>query len=202
MSGGRGRRYGPIALALALDLVGAAGALLIATRHWQTITTPRPAPRRDDILQITGRTVDSAPTALALVALAGVVAVLATRGLVRRVVGGVLVLAGAGLIVRSITAAGSMSATRARSLVRARHVTVDLTGVTPHVSTSPVWPVLSVVGGVLVLVAGVLIAWRGHRWLAMSARYEAPADPARDQARASTTMWSALDRGEDPTDAH
>jgi hypothetical protein len=34
----------------------------------------------------------------------------------------------------------------------------------------------------------------------MSARYEAPADPARDQARAATTMWSALDRGEDPTD--
>jgi uncharacterized membrane protein (TIGR02234 family) len=202
MSEGRGRRYGPIALALALDLVGAAAALLIASRHWQTITTDRPAPRANDVLHITGRTVDSAPTALALVALAGVVAVLATRGIVRRVVGAVLALAGAALVWRSITAAGAVSTERARTLVRERHVTVDLTGVTPHIATSTVWPVLSAACGALVLVAGLLVAWRGHEWLAMSARYEAPADPARDEARASTTMWSALDRGEDPTDAH
>src|SRR4051812_39543684 len=96
------KRYALFAAALLLDLVGAAGALLVATRHWQTITTPRPAPLHDDVLGLSGRTVDAAPTALALVALAGVVAVLATRGVVRRVVGGVLTLAGLALLWRAI----------------------------------------------------------------------------------------------------
>src|SRR5579875_3882920 len=96
------RRLAPFALALLLDLVGAGGALLLATRDWQTITTPRPSPLHADVLHITGRTVDTAPTALALVALAGVVAVLATRGIVRRVVGVVLALAGVGLVWRAI----------------------------------------------------------------------------------------------------
>jgi uncharacterized membrane protein (TIGR02234 family) len=194
----RAARYAPFALALLLDLVGAGAALLIAMRHWQTITTPRPAPLHDDVLQVTGRTVDSAPTALALVALAGVVAVLATRGIVRRVVGGVLTLAGVGLMWRAIAAASPMSAGRARSLVADRRRTVDLTGVTPHVATHAGWAVLSAVCGALVAVAGGLIAWRGQRWQVMSTRYEAP-DPEREQARAATTMWTALDRGEDPT---
>jgi uncharacterized membrane protein (TIGR02234 family) len=70
--------------ALVLDLVGSAGALLIAARSWQHVVTPRPAPLGRDVLALSGRTVDSAPTALALVALAGVVAVIATRGSLRR----------------------------------------------------------------------------------------------------------------------
>jgi uncharacterized membrane protein (TIGR02234 family) len=193
------RRYRPFALALLLDLIGAGGALLVAVRHWQTISTPRPAPRAADVLHLTGRTVDSAPTALALVALAGVVAVLATRGVLRRVVGVVLVLSGAGLVWRAIASSDAVSVGRARSLVGSRHVTVDLTGVTPQVTTHALWPVLTGLCGLLVAAAGALIAWRGHRWQVMSARYEAPTDEAQQQARAATTLWSALDRGEDPT---
>jgi hypothetical protein len=33
----------------------------------------------------------------------------------------------------------------------------------------------------------------------MSARYEAP-DPEQQQTKAATALWTALDRGEDPTD--
>jgi uncharacterized membrane protein (TIGR02234 family) len=192
------RRYGPFALALLLDLIGAGGALLVSVRHWQTISTPRP-PRAADLLHLTGRTVDSAPTALALVALAGVVAVLATRGVLRRVVGGVLALAGVGLVWRAIASSSPVGVGRARSLVAGRHVTVDLTGVTPHVATHALWPVLTGLCGLLVAAAGALIAWRGHRWQVMSARYENPTDEGQEQARVATTLWSALDRGEDPT---
>jgi uncharacterized membrane protein (TIGR02234 family) len=193
-------RYRAFAAALLLDLLGAGAALLVSARHWQTITTPRPAPLHDDVLQITGRSVDAAPTALALVALAGVVAVLATRATPRRVVGAVLFLAGLALVWRAIASAGAVSTGRARSLVSDRHTTVDLTGVTPQVVTHTGWATLTAICGLFVAVSGGLVAWRGHRWRVMSARYEAPADPARDQARAATTMWSALDRGEDPTD--
>lgn len=197
------RRHAAYAAALLVDLVGAGGALLVSIQTWQTITSPRPRPRPDDVLDVTGRTVDSASTALALVALAGVVAVLATRGVVRRVVGAVVALAGVGLVWRGVASAGAVSASRARSLVGERHRTVVLDpGVTPHVGVHAVWPALSIVAGVLVLLAGVAIAARGHRWGGMSTRYEnveQQPDASDQAARASVSLWNALDRGEDPT---
>jgi uncharacterized membrane protein (TIGR02234 family) len=195
------RRHAAFAAALLLDLLGAGVALLVSTRAWQTVTTPQPAPRHDDLLDLSGRTVDAAPTALALVALAGVVAVLATRGLVRRIVGGVLLIAGAGLVWRAIASASAVSTRRARTLVSEHHKTVDVSGVVPRVATHGAWPVLTLVCGLLVIAAGGLIAWRGHRWQAMSARYEARPAATANGTRAAATMWTALDRGEDPTDS-
>jgi uncharacterized membrane protein (TIGR02234 family) len=85
-------------------------------------------------------------------------------------------------------------------LVTDHHPTVDASAVLPHVSVHTGWVALGVACGVLVIVAGALIAWHGHRWAAMSARYDrrpAPVPPSA-QARAST-LWNELDRGEDPT---
>ncbi|HKC28371.1 MAG TPA: Trp biosynthesis-associated membrane protein, partial [Jatrophihabitans sp.] len=184
--------------ALLLDVIGAAGALLAATRHWQTVTTPRPAPLHDDVLALTGRDIDAAPTALALVALAGVVAVIATRGWLRRVVGAVLALSGVGLVWRAAVSAGAVSAQRARALVTAHHPTAAL-GPAPHVQANTGWAVVTVVCGVLVTATGTWIAWRGHTWQVMSARYEAHPPAEGDSTKAAATLWNALDRGEDPT---
>ena len=193
------RRYAAFALAIGLEVVGAGLALLISLRDWQTVTTGRPG-RGPDVLDLNGRTVDSASTAIALVALAGVVAVLATRGVLRRVVGGLVAVAGAGLVWRAALALSPVSAARARSLVASHHQTVSTSGTVPRVAVHSVWPVLSLLCGVLVLAAGALIAGRGHRWQVMSARYEAAPDAAaEDQAKAAATMWRALDEGNDPT---
>lgn len=193
------RRYAAISLALLLDVLGAGGALLLSLRDWQTVTTPRTG-RPADVLDLSGRTVDAASTAFALVAAAGVVAVLATRGVVRRVVGGLIVLAGAGLVWRAIAALSAVSTSRARSLVSSRHQTVSTGGVVPHVAVQAVWPVLSLVCGVVVIGAGALVAWRGHRWQQLSSKYENAAPPQHDDpARTAATMWNALDKGEDPT---
>jgi uncharacterized membrane protein (TIGR02234 family) len=186
-------------LALLLELIGSGGALLVSLRTWQTITTRQPG--RTDVLHLNGRAIDSSSTALGLVALAGIVAVLATRGVWRRVVGFVVALAGVGLVWRAIASAGAVGVTRARSLVESHHKTVSAAGVVPHVSTHGLWPVLSLIGGVLVLGAGALITACGQQWQGMSSRYEAPApDAAQEQTRAATALWTALDRGEDPTD--
>jgi uncharacterized membrane protein (TIGR02234 family) len=200
-------------VALLVEIVGAALVLLVATRDWQTITTVRARPFSADVLGVSGRTLDGAPTALALVALAGVVAVLATKGLVRRVIGALVALAGVGIMWRSIAAAPPVGTARAAGLVRAKHETVGASAVvTQHVASHPGWAVLSAVGGLLVLVAGVLVAWHGGRWGAMSARYERPAgsgvearpehgpeDIERNRARADAALWTALERGDDPT---
>jgi uncharacterized membrane protein (TIGR02234 family) len=193
------RRHALFGVALLLDLVGTGGALLLASRPWQTVTAERAAPFPSIRADVTGRTLDAAPTALALVALAGVVAVLATRGLARRVVGAVIALAGAGLIWRAIVSAGAVASGRARDLLGPPYSDVGFPLVA-QAEAHPVWPALTGVCGLLVAVSGVLIAWFGHRWQTMSKKYE-PA-PAResDPARTAATLWSKLDRGEDPTD--
>lgn len=198
------RERAEFAGALLLQLLGAAGALLIAGRTWQTAITPRPRPFRDDVLHLSGRTVDAAPTALALVALAGVVAVIATRGWARRVVGALVALAGALLVWRSVGGLTAISQSRAHALVASRHSGIEIAAAS-HLGVHGVWPWLSAVCGVLILVAGVLVAWRGHRWRGMSAKYEPPSGPpdpeeaARARVRADASLWSALDRGDDPT---
>jgi uncharacterized membrane protein (TIGR02234 family) len=192
-------------LALLLDVIGAGGVLLVSTRTWQTIRTVRARPFATDLLHVSGRTVDAAPTALALVGLAGLVAVLATRGVARRVVGALVAVAGVATVWRSAAAVPAVGEGRARVLLHDKHEIVSGTGVVDQtVTTHPVWGVLSIAGGVLMLLAGALIAWRGSRWASMSARYETPApapdpDDDRARARADATLWTALERGEDPT---
>lgn len=195
------------AVALGLDILAAAGALLIAGRSWQTVLTPRPRPLTDDVLRVTGHTLDAATTALGLVALAGVVAVLATRGLARRVVGGALTLAGGLIVWRSLAGLRAISSAAARDLVKAKHSGAGVdASVAPHLTLHQQWPVLSAVCGVLVAVAGMLVTIRSHRWATMSGRYEAPSarpasaeEVAVERAPKDTSMWTALDRGADPT---
>jgi uncharacterized membrane protein (TIGR02234 family) len=193
-------------LALLLDVLGTAGVLLVGTCDWQTIVTPRSGQFLDDTLQVTGRTVDAAPTALSLVALAGAVAVIATRGVARRVVGVVIALAGIGIVWRAVAAMSAVSTSRARDLVRDKHPSAASTTAVPEISAHAGWAVLTMVCAVLVVAAGVLIALYGGRWTGMSTRYESPAvqhDPdavAARRARADAAMWTALDRGDDPTD--
>ena len=185
------------AVALAAQILGAGALLLVATREWQTVTTVRSRPFGDDVLALSGRTVDGAITALALVALAGVVAVIATKATVRRVIGALVAAAGVAMIWRIGTAMPAVSASRAHALVVAKHPQVA--GV-PHVVTHPAWPVLSLVAALLVTAAGVLVAVRGATWAAMSARYERrTVDPEQERARADASLWSALETGDDPT---
>jgi uncharacterized membrane protein (TIGR02234 family) len=194
--------YGAV---LATQVVAAAAALLIATRTWQTVTTPRPHPFPPDVLAVTGRVLDAAPLACALVGLAGALALVATRGWARRAVGAVIAVAGGVLAWRSIADAAAVAAGPARELVRAHHPLVTLSAsVRPRVDAAALWPALSTAAGVLLVLAGVVIAARGTRWSALSARYEPPdagaAEDGANRARADASLWSALERGEDPTD--
>lgn len=189
--------------AIVLLVVGATGTLLFSTPAWQTIGISREAPLSDLTVEISGRKIDAAPTALALVALAGVIAVIATRGIWRRLVGLVLVLDGVALVWRAIAVHSGLSSSKAWALITEKHPSVSPTNADiTSASAQYVWADLTAVCGVFIVVAGVLIAWRGGTWAGMSARYNrAPIveDEADARARANASLWSSLDRGDDPT---
>jgi hypothetical protein len=182
--------------------------LLAASRGWAVEVIDRPAPLPDQVSRRTGGDLRPWLPALGWAGLAGAGALLATRAAARRLVGGLLGLAGAGI------GAGAVAAVAAGGPVGA--------------------PAVAAAGGLLVLLAGGLAVVRSGRWPAMGARYErrsptgagrsgraaaagaatesataggetpdsagaAPGPAAGDAGRGVAAMWAALDRGEDPT---
>ena len=236
-------------------LAGAAGAGLVflGVRHgWARVHTAAPAPLPGSNITVTGQDLVPAAGALALAGLASLAAVLATRGLARRLTGVLLALFGAGAAVTvllRVTAAAAIGAASsnpgpvgsAGSGGTAGSVTAGGTssgsGSAPAVAGFPAhvvmtglpWRPLAVAGGVILMAAGLLVAWRGRRWPVMSSRYDAPGaaqatdlaqkpGAARAQGPApgpgakrqaspgagadSATIWESLSRGEDPTDGN
>jgi Tryptophan-associated transmembrane protein (Trp_oprn_chp) len=167
-----------LAYAVILCVAGAGLALFAATRTWLVEVTPRPAPLPELRAPRTGGDLVPWLPGLAVVGLAGGGALLATRGAVRRGVGGLLAVAGLGI-------AGGAAAALSDATARG-------------------WPVLCVLGGVMLMVAGIAAVVRGREWPALGARYDrraAPPPATRAGTADTVAAWEALDRGEDPTDA-
>lgn len=210
-----GRRRRPLAYAVLLCLAGAGLALFAATRTWAAEVISRPAPLPPVRLTRTGGDLLPWLPALAVVGLAGAGAVLATRGLPRRIVGGLMALVGVAMALGAGFA-----------------LLNPPTGVDPATGadlvtdpTGPAWPLLCGVGGLALAGGGVWTLARGQRWPAMGARYERGADTATPELSTSGAVdrptgggrarpsggigqpggrdliesWDALDRGEDPT---
>ncbi|MCW2529571.1 MAG: Trp biosynthesis associated, transrane protein Oprn/Chp [Pseudonocardiales bacterium] len=217
VSSSRGRReFAVSAVAVA---VGGGLAVLANSRAWDQITVTRAAPLGSVSVAVSGRTIVPGVTGLAVVALAGVVALLATRGRARVVMGVLLTATGALLAWQASTGFGAVSQSRGRELVAEARTGVVLAGSQRlAISASTRWPLLALLGALLVIAGGVLVTVRGVGWASMSARYESPAaavelvrpdpgdgpadggdDPEVIRAKADLAMWQSLERGEDPT---
>jgi len=146
----------------------------------------------------TGHDVAAGTSALGLVLLAAVVALPATRRWLRRVVGLVVVAAGAG----TIALAADVLADPKAAVTGSRYVGVFSFSASPNLSLRATgWPWVDVCAGVVALVAGGFALLRSGGWPAMGRRYESGRAAQRSsgsQADASS-MWDCLDQGEDPT---
>jgi hypothetical protein len=163
--------------AVAAAVAGAGLALLAASRAWSDRAgRTAPAGLATTTDPLTGGDLYPWLPALALAALAGGGALLATRGVPRTAVGGLLMACGAGIVLGAAYAV-------AQQEVR------------------PWWPVVAAVGGLAVFDAGWLTVRRGRSWPALGARYERrAADDTGTAGRVdSRSLWDALDRGGDPT---
>jgi uncharacterized membrane protein (TIGR02234 family) len=187
-----------LAVALIADLLGAAGVLLFAGRVWQRVQVSRVRPLPDAVAKLAGRDLYPALTAFALIALAGVIAIAATRGWGRRIVG--LALAASGIVIGwyAVDGLSAVSTGRALSSITSG-VGIDSSSA-PRVSVDAVWAGLTVASAVLIVAAGLLTVANAQRWTGLASRYEAPTAGARtERGSPDIALWSALDRGDDPT---
>jgi uncharacterized membrane protein (TIGR02234 family) len=202
-----------------LVAVAAGGGLtlLVSGQSWATAHVDRAPPLAPLSVGLSGRTLQAAVPALAVVALAGVVALLATHGRARRVVA-VLVAATGVLTVVAAVLATRLTDEHARTLVaEARTGAVVGPASSITLASHPLWPVLAVVGALLVTGGAALTATGRAVAGGLDGRYDAPtatsspavasaAPPATeedadtDRHAQSLALWKRIDRGEDPTD--
>jgi len=217
------------ACCLGLGAAGAALMLVAARQGWAQVVTPAPAPLPSSPVTVRGQDLVPVAGALALVALAGLAAAIATRGVARRLTG--LLVAASGVAAAwavsvHLSTAAVLAAARGAAAAQAGSATA---GGGPGVSAGPApggggtglsaaahvamaafpWRGLVLLGALAVLAAGIGTAWRGPRWPVMSSRYDAPGGPAaparpggeREQPVADmATLWESLSRGVDPTE--
>ena len=217
------------AFALLLGAVGAGLILLAVREQWAQALFTQPKPLPVQVINVSGNDLVPLAGALAIAALAGLVAVIATRGVLRRVVGVLLALFGAGAgaaVMTSVTAAtvlsvaasqvgspesaavsGAVGSTTSGSTSGGSFVVSGSTG--QAVMTGTPWHVAVIISALLVFAAGLATVLRGTDWPVMSSRYDAPgsqetrgAGALRGRARAldSATMWETLNGGDDPTE--
>jgi uncharacterized membrane protein (TIGR02234 family) len=182
---------------LAAGAAGAGIVLLAAAQPWaHALFVPAP-PLPNSSVTVTGHELVPAANALALAALACLAAVIATRGALRRVAGVLLALLGVLIVAAapvSVSHAHVAAAAAARSIATAAPAHLAM-------AAFPWWAVAAA-GGLVIVCAGALAAWRGPRWPAMSGKYDRPGGPpppAGGASRDPAAAWDALDRGADPT---
>jgi len=181
------------AVTLAVLAAGAILALVAAGRTWATVTVD--GALRPETILVTGSDLTGAARALGLLGLAGVLAVVATRRWVRRIIGAGIAVAG----LAAAVAVGRVAADLRSSALDWALSSSDGTATTSVTGTVAPW--LALVGCLLVVLAGLVVLLRGHRWPVLGASYERrrAVEPAVEQPEGGRTAWDALDRGEDPT---
>lgn len=215
-----------LTVAVLLCLFGAFVVLVAAGRAWTQVDVGATGLAPARTVDVLGTAIVPGVRALGLVGLAGVVALAATRGAGRTVMGVMLVAVGAGVVAAVLGADSGPAAAAA---------VAEGGGQADDVLRSTAWPVVAITGGLLLAAAGLLVTVRGRRWATLSRRFEAPAARADGTAvarsdgpgaatagahrdapadldgpagataapmspeKAQRELWESLDRGEDPT---
>ncbi len=200
----RPRRGAGAAVLAVLLVVGAVALVVGAGLTWWT-QTHLDSLAGSVTVKAKGSQTDALLIPVALLALAGFGAALATTGLLRRLVGVVLVLGGAWAATLAIIGLWQAPASLHTDLTR------------PPLSSSPpqlhpAGALVAALGGLLVALAGILVISGFGARRALGARYDAPtgrrvpvavptslavdADP-----EGAAGWWKALDAGQDPTAA-
>lgn len=194
---GRKKQHAGPGRSILLSLLVPALAFAATLPTW--IQAKVPSVLKDLDVAVSGKDAAPAVSALALVALAGVVGVRIAGPVLRAVVCAVVALAGAGITVAAATAILHPAQASLTDVGKA----TGTTGAQGSYEVT-VWPWLTAVLGVAVLVTGILLWLSSRHWAVRGRRYErsgqAPFGGRRAHADDIDT-WDSLSHGEDPTAA-
>lgn len=166
----------PLLLVVVLLLAGAVALWAAARLTWTTAVEVRPGSGARVPVAHTGGDEVPALIPLALLALAGIAGTIAVGGWPRRVIGGLLALAGTGALLLALLAGDTSTGE----------------------SFFPWARTVAGLGGVLVAGAGVVVVRCSARMPRLGASYQS--GPARERPKdPDSELWQALSQGEDPT---
>lgn len=185
--------YGPT---LVLGLASALGVVVGASRPWLRATATVPGLPTIHA-SVSGADLVPLAGALGVAMLAAFGAVVATRGVVRRLLGLAVLVAAVVVLVVSVRPSGATDQLMAGLSAR------GWSGGDYSTQTTA-WRWLVVAGAVAAGAAGALTAAFGNQWAVMGARYDAPtplggATEQRAEDLSEIDVWRALDGGRDPT---
>lgn len=182
------------------SLLLAALVLLAWTQTWLTVHLIAGAPTAS--VPVDGNVAAPALAALALAGLA-LTAALSIAGLLFRIVLGVLdallgaCIAFSAILVLTAPVAASEPAVTAATGVAGSESIAEVVSAT----SLTVWPVFTLVTGILLVLVGLGVALTARRWPSSSRKYSAvrlePVD--RDEMPDAVDSWDELSRGDDPT---
>ncbi|HET7312352.1 MAG TPA: Trp biosynthesis-associated membrane protein [Mycobacteriales bacterium] len=178
-------------LTMALVLSGVGGLLIVVAsgRRWAAATVSG-ATGSPQHVAVTGHDVATGLSACGWAVLILALAVVSTRGRLRRAAGGGILAAGVTAVALVTAHVGDVHTKLADKVFGAVVSSVP--------ATLTVWPWLALLGGIGAAAAGSAVLLLSRSWPALGRRYDAPgAQPVVSDDDAS--RWAALDRGEDPT---
>jgi Tryptophan-associated transmembrane protein (Trp_oprn_chp) len=204
---GVGRPNSELAAVLIGGAAGASAVLLATRQDLASVIVRAPSPLPDTVRAVSVQDVRPAIAALAVAALASLAAMLATRGLLRRLTGLITIALGAGVAAiaagpvtagAALAAAGRVGTSPASGPgagTAAGSVTAgngsapplgSLGGFPAHVVLAGTgWRALTIAGAVLIAAAGIAIMVRAGHLPVMSARYDRPSTRRGQVAQAT-----------------
>lgn len=188
-------------LILGVVLVSA-GILFSATQTWVILGLTEGS-AAFGWLEATGQQLNASLSPIALAGLASALALSIAAPVLRRILGAVIALLGAGVVAIAATAMSDPQGAAAGRLAEATGITGSGQEQLIASSTISVYPALSVGLGAALLLCGVLVLVLGGRWGTAGRRYasreQREAADARSDAPDRFDDWDRLSEGGDPT---
>ena len=185
------KTFGPV---LGLGLASGTLAAVAGTKAW-VVGTDGSAPDPLGLVADAGEMPLSWALALVLLACWGVL--LVSRGVVRRIVAGLALLAALGLTVTVVVAFSTLPEQVTAAQMEGA-LPLDEVG-----TTFSAWYLVAVVGALLSVVSAALAVWWAPAWPEMGRRYDAPGATRGSETTAeepsSLDLWKSIDEGRDPT---
>jgi uncharacterized membrane protein (TIGR02234 family) len=183
-------------LTLILLALGAAALFLGYGRTWST-TTVAESGLPSLVVVLSGRDVQPAGAATAIVALAAIAGLVATRRLGRIISGAILILVGAADLFLALRFAGGDRSAVVAAVSEKAGMDLDPARVAAQTVVT-IWWLVTAFGALCLLTAGVMTLIFSRQWPLLGSRYERDGSPGTVRTR-SVSAWEQLDEGIDPT---